>query len=153
MKKCSKCRKKKLLTSFNKKGSGTHAYCKKCQSDYRKAHYQRDPSRYSGARDERRNRLQVLVDEKKDGPCRDCSNKFLPCAMDFDHRPGEGKVREVSRLVRDCAAEETILAEIEKCDLVCAVCHRIRTWKRNMAKRRRPHPESNRGMQIENLLS
>jgi hypothetical protein len=56
----------------------------------------------------------------------DCGKQFLPCQMDFDHRPGENKLQVVARLT----SREAILSEIKKCDLVCANCHRLRTWTR-----------------------
>jgi hypothetical protein len=51
--------------------------------------------------------------------------------MDFDHRPGTEKLFQFggSDLVRHSL--ETTLAEIAKCDLVCANCHRVRTWRRH----------------------
>ena len=49
--------------------------------------------------------------------------------MDFDHRPGEIKVDIIKNLVNS-GSLDTVKAEIAKCDLVCAVCHRIRTAER-----------------------
>lgn len=46
--------------------------------------------------------------------------------MDFDHQ--KDKFKAVSRMVREGYGEEKILQEIAKCELVCAVCHRIRTF-------------------------
>jgi len=53
--------------------------------------------------------------------------------MDFDHRPGEVKVDSVTRLVMH--PPSVLSAEIAKCDLICANCHRIRTRKRKLEKR------------------
>src|SRR5689334_22480595 len=64
-----------------------------------------------------------ILSELKAAPCMDCGNSFPPCAMDFDHRPGEIKISQISTLVltgRIDAAHE----EIKKCDLICANCHR-----------------------------
>ncbi len=58
-------------------------------------------------------------------PCADCKNSFPPECMDFDHVRGE-KIHEVSRVCN----KEFVDAEILKCDLVCANCHRIRTKKK-----------------------
>jgi hypothetical protein len=46
--------------------------------------------------------------------------------MDFDHV--RDKTTEVSRLVRTCGTAR-LMAEIERCDVVCANRHRIRTHK------------------------
>jgi hypothetical protein len=55
--------------------------------------------------------------------------------MDFDHV--EGKIAEISRMVYT-HGREALRLELEKCDLVCAVCHRIRTANRSTAGLRNP---------------
>ncbi|QQG40642.1 MAG: hypothetical protein HYV37_03725 [Candidatus Levyibacteriota bacterium] len=61
----------------------------------------------------------------------DCSNLFPPYVMDFDHRDGETKIRSISWMaVNDTSNIEKIKKEIIKCDLVCANCHRVRTYAR-----------------------
>lgn len=83
---------------------------------------------------ERRRRadLRIFLEELKDVPCADCSGRFPPECMDFDHvigdkRYGVGAVAHVSRRV--------ILEEAAKCDIICANCHRIRTRQRGESKR------------------
>ena len=49
--------------------------------------------------------------------------------MEFDHRPGTEKVGEVSNLVRR-KRKRLAMAEVEKCDLVCANCHAVRSYVR-----------------------
>lgn len=70
-----------------------------------------------------------FIDELKDQPCLDCKNKFPPECMDFDHVRGK-KFKVVSTL--KTYSLERILKEIEKCDLVCANCHRTRTNLRRL---------------------
>ena len=77
----------------------------------------------------RRDDNRRYVDALKAGPCVDCGGLFPPVAMDFDHVRGE-KRATVTRLVRDRAGRATIDAEVAKCELVCANCHRIRTAAR-----------------------
>jgi hypothetical protein len=57
--------------------------------------------------------------------------------MDFDHRPDEEKLFDVGTGL--LYSKEKVLAEIAKCDLICACCHRIRTdvRKRKQLKPRR----------------
>lgn len=69
------------------------------------------------------------IDRIKSAPCMDCGNTFPPVCMDFDHRPGEVKIGGISKLAKK-ATIATLLAEMAKCDLVCANCHRIRTHSR-----------------------
>ena len=60
--------------------------------------------------------------------CADCGYKEHPVALDFDHRPGTEKLFTVAEGCRKPWA--VVEAEIAKCDVVCANCHRIRTWTR-----------------------
>ena len=69
-----------------------------------------------------------FVARLKNKPCMDCWGWFEPCQMDFDHRPGEIKIDGIANLYGRC--KEGILDEIAKCDLVCANCHRLRTYNR-----------------------
>lgn len=77
---------------------------------------------------EYRQARQEFVNSLKDGPCADCGNCFPPEAMDFDHMPGEKKFRGVANMLS--YALDRLMAEIEKCELVCSNCHRIRTKAR-----------------------
>jgi len=54
--------------------------------------------------------------------------------MDFDHLPGQKKGLAVAHLLHylDLSVVE---AEIKKCELVCANCHRVRTRDRKIAQR------------------
>lgn len=52
--------------------------------------------------------------------------------MDFDHRPGETKLFDICLGYR--YSRKKLDAEIAKCDVVCANCHRDRTYKREMEK-------------------
>ena len=64
----------------------------------------------------------------KDRPCMDCGKLYHFSAMDFDHKNGLNKRYNVANMVG--YSKENILAEIAKCDIVCANCHRIRTKRR-----------------------
>jgi 5-methylcytosine-specific restriction endonuclease McrA len=70
--------------------------------------------------------LQRIVNELKTGPCVDCENSFDPIAMDFDHVRGK-KLFSISTAIIKVTALSKILSEIEKCELVCSNCHRVRT--------------------------
>lgn len=76
-------------------------------------------------------KFRAFVAELKKAPCVDCKNCFAPTAMDFDHVRGT-KVASISNMWM--FSREEILAEIAKCDLVCANCHRLRTASRPAQK-------------------
>lgn len=74
---------------------------------------------------EHRHVVREFTDWLKNVPCYDCGNSFPPYAMDFDHRDPMMKINDVSRL--RTASLNRLLDEITKCDIICAICHRIRT--------------------------
>lgn len=91
---------------------GRSNQCKVCDSKYKVA---------------RRAAVQAKVDSVKRMPCTDCGGKFPSVAMDFDHVKGE-KRWSIAAGIRLGRQWEEIAAELEKCVLVCANCHRVRTW-------------------------
>lgn len=76
---------------------------------------------------ERRARIQQ---EKLGRGCADCGYNTHPAALDFDHLPGTEKRFSLSHPVGN---EEAIEAEMAKCEVVCANCHRVRTANRRVA--------------------
>lgn len=65
----------------------------------------------------------------KTEPCTDCGAFFHPVCMDFDHLFAN-KVKNISAMIGGGYTRREVLAEMAKCELVCAVCHRWRTYKR-----------------------
>lgn len=62
----------------------------------------------------------------KEAPCTDCGIQYPPHIMEWDHVRGT-KVRAVAAML--WFPRDKIIAEIEKCELVCANCHRDRTYQ------------------------
>ena len=56
--------------------------------------------------------------------CTDCNHEYHPNVFDFHHRPGVEKLYMWDRL--RLRAWSSIKAELDKCDLLCANCHRMR---------------------------
>ena len=74
--------------------------------------------------------MRQLVNNIKNQPCQDCGGSFPTPVMEFDHTDSTTKREAVSTMVETGMSQKAILTEIAKCDLVCANCHRLRTWKR-----------------------
>lgn len=74
-------------------------------------------------------KLNKILHPYKDVPCMDCNIQFPPYVMDFDHRDPDDKLFDLSKPRR--SDQIVFLAEINKCDIVCANCHRIRTFVKN----------------------
>lgn len=75
-----------------------------------------------------RERILTYILDKKKAPCLDCNHCFPREAMDFDHLDPSTKVERLGVLRN--STFEVVVAEIAKCELVCANCHRKRTKAR-----------------------
>jgi hypothetical protein len=67
-----------------------------------------------------------IIDKAKDKPCADCRVKYEPFIMQLDHREGTKKEFTIGQTGR-IKTVDTLLREIEKCEVVCANCHARRT--------------------------
>lgn len=61
--------------------------------------------------------------------CKDCGYKKHHAALDFDHVRGQKRFAISAARDRHASIED-IHAEIKKCDVRCANCHRIQTFDR-----------------------
>jgi hypothetical protein len=84
--------------------------------------------RMAVANKRRRHDRYAEVQRLKSEPCTDCRRAFPYYVMDFDHRDPAFKTDDVASMVKRMFTWETVLNEIAKCDLVCANCHRLRTY-------------------------
>lgn len=76
----------------------------------------------------RKERLDKLADYLSDKGCYDCGSKDIR-VLEFDHVRGIKKLN-VSEMLRNHWSWDKIQKEIDKCEIVCANCHRIRTYTR-----------------------
>lgn len=94
---------------------------------YGRANYQENKERYYANAKKRDKQLDKLINEAKDVPCADCKVKYSPYVMDFDHLDPTQKEFSIAKMRRRRMAFSRIVAEITKCEVVCANCHRERT--------------------------
>jgi len=132
---CNGCQKFKLISEFWKKHDKPQARCKDCQRTYHKKHYKNNLESYKD-RAKKRNQeitqaLKTIIHAQKDKPCQDCGIKYPHYVMDFDHLPGEQKLFNMARATCLQPSSEKLMVEIQKCDVVCSNCHRIRTYNRS----------------------
>ena len=81
----------------------------------------------------RREQALTMVNEiKLSRGCADCGYAEHAVALEFDHLPGTTKVASINELVGRLDING-IRDEIEKCEVVCANCHRVRTQERALA--------------------
>lgn len=81
------------------------------------------------AKKQTQNRTEFLRNYKEAAGCLDCRVGYPHYILEFDHREGEEKIGPVGSLKR--ISMEKLMGEIDKCDVVCANCHRARTWERS----------------------
>jgi hypothetical protein len=71
---------------------------------------------------------RFIIKYLKAHPCVDCTVSDIR-VLEFDHL--RDKDMNVSHLVGGGHSLKRLIVEIEKCVVVCANCHRIRTYTRN----------------------
>jgi hypothetical protein len=96
----------------------------KCETVCAVCHRIRTENRREPSKEKRLLEHRAMIDEFKIKPCVDCELCFPPVAMDLDHVRGE-KILEISNMGH--YPRWKVIKELEKCDVVCANCHRIRT--------------------------
>ena len=123
-KRCPRCTEWKDWDQFQVKSGRWYPQCRSCRTKnaakYRKprAHIAQENKKY-------------LV-ERKGGQCEHCSYKsnFLS-VYDFHHPPGVEKTISISKGLKQKLTEE-VIAEADKCILLCSNCHRIHHEKERM---------------------
>ena len=134
---CNTCNTTKPLSEFSKKGytkSGkprTQSRCKSCQNEYTKKWYNSNKEQHkkntAKRRDEHTFKMNIKVYEYlKENPCEECGESD-PVVLDFDHINPEDKLGNICHM--RTYSEQTLFAEIGKCRVLCANCHRRRTAK------------------------
>ncbi len=138
MKKCAVCKETLSLDSFatnRARRDGLHDMCRSCKKDYNKSYYERtkqvhNPSRYARTEQIRQETRERLLDYFSVHPCVDCGIRDVR-VLEFDHL--RDKTYNIASMLHFSWAK--VLQEIEKCEVVCANCHRIRTGNRNNSYR------------------
>lgn len=133
MKICSKCNASLGDYCFSKRSSskvGLKSQCKVCDRDYsQNINKEKRNKRQAIAKKKRTKELQLkimafLVDKK----CAHCPETD-PVVMEFDHLDRSLKKISISEAVVRCFSWDRIKTEIDKCQILCANCHRRKTAK------------------------
>lgn len=136
MKHCPKCDKTLDLENFyfRKRGprAGEHyEKCKLCMKIRGRLYYHNNRDRQLELTLIRKKKSywtkRKAINKLKDVPCSDCGKRYPSYVMDFDHEDYRLKEGNISHMLS--RSFDIIMKEILKCDIVCANCHRIRTFK------------------------
>jgi hypothetical protein len=118
-----------------------HNYCRPCQAEYRRDHYLANREKYV-AKAQTRNlelraeRTALLIEYFESHPCSDCGETD-PVVLEFDHLRDK-KFNIGGQLTN--YPWDVLLAEIEKCEVVCGNCHKRRTARRRQFETRAADP-------------
>lgn len=139
MKMCTRCNQDKDIEFFSKRSKskdGLANWCKPCFAEYERDRYQNGDNvrklRNKAAIISKRQSYiwKILVESK----CKVCGESD-PLVLEFDHRDPATKAYNVAEMLN--LSESKIQSEIDKCDILCANCHRRRTiqqfgfWRSN----------------------
>jgi hypothetical protein len=132
---CTRCGMARPATEFrvrNKKTGRRSTWCRSCRSAYGKLHYQQHKQAYLARNRMHRHQgsgrsaywywLMTYLDAH---PCVNCGQTDL-VVLQFDHRDGTEKVSTIGAMLNHTSWAR-LLAEVAKCDVRCANCHRLRT--------------------------
>jgi len=130
---CPKCNQQKEEDQFSWKelGKKRQTTCKECTRLYCKTHYKNNKKGYlarariSNKKYIKRNRAFIwsyLINH----PCEACGEKN-PILLEFHHR--DKKEFNISFGINQQVSIKRLSAEIQKCQVLCANCHRLETTK------------------------
>lgn len=126
MKTCSNCLTEKPLNDFaiRNHAKGTfQTHCKACHTAYSKIHYQQNKKKYmKKAREFDARRADLIFQLKIAKGCSYCLEKD-PICLDFHHKDKTTKDFNIGNKFGDVSLE-TLMREIDKCEIVCSNCHR-----------------------------
>lgn len=139
---CTKCKIEKSCYKFNKNKSrkdGLQNICKRCSRARSKEYYQNNKEKHKKVIKKRNDKLRLInreyvVDYLRNHPCVDCGETNI-LFLEFDHR--SDKDGGISKMINCPVGLDKLKREIQKCDVRCMQCHRIKTsiefnwWIRN----------------------
>jgi len=138
MRQCTKCKIYKPETEFfikNKETGKLHTQCKDCYREHRKTYYATHYNKYKHAyrirAKLRREKLKIefrknMLEYLSDKTCKDCGESDIR-VLELDHIDPKQKHFTVSQAVRLGYGWEDVVREINKCQVLCANCHKRRT--------------------------
>lgn len=95
-----------------------------------KRHYYSNKANYIERNKKYRKHITDLVRGiKEKTACADCGHNYPYFVMDFDHLESSKKTNIISFLA-STGRIGALKKELEKCEVVCANCHRLRTHNR-----------------------
>jgi hypothetical protein len=127
---CNKCSLLKDISNFsfkNKELGQRSSTCSSCHIEYRKSHYEENKELYiEKSKNWRLARKIEFYRWLQKQRCKDCGNEDFR-VLEFDHL--YDKEFQISEKLGKVSLE-VLKKEIDKCEIVCGNCHKIRTAER-----------------------
>lgn len=102
--------------------------CVECQRLGRRKHYYNNKDQYYGRNKKVKDDMFSYVRTLKESSgCVDCGMKYPFFVLDFHHLVPEDKSDNVGTIISR-GNWKALYDEIAKCVVLCANCHRFRTW-------------------------
>lgn len=137
---CKTCAVEQPISQFyieRRNIGGYRHQCKNCEKirhssrkrQYNEKSYQKNKSKRIQEIKDKTTVLKTIVFEyMKNKSCVDCGNNNS-IFFEFDHVRGK-KIKDINEMCNKGTNQNTLIAELHKCDIVCANCHRTRTDRR-----------------------
>lgn len=130
--KCNKCGKGQPLNNFSIEWANNKKWrrpqCKNCRNTQQRAQYRRSETQRAKRKERARkieihhwNRRFTYLNGKQ---CIDCGNSN-PLVLEFDHKDPKQKINNIGSMRNQ--SDETVKAEMDKCEIRCVNCHRKKT--------------------------
>lgn len=134
MKCCTKCKVEKNLKDFNRKKNskdGVQNICKECSRERSRKYYKENSDKHLKAVTDNKKKYREKIQEfifnyLLKHPCVKCGESN-PIVLDFDHL--RDKDNCICNGIRNIWSLDRVKKEIEKCQVLCANCHRLKTAK------------------------
>lgn len=135
-KKCATCLVTKLTSEFYKHHrKGFQSNCIECRNSYNREHYRANKAKYmSRAKASKRKYLTelrvYLRSYLTENPCVVCGESDI-VVLEFDHIDPSTKSFCIAQATRRGLPLAKVKSEIDKCQILCANCHKRKTAKDN----------------------
>lgn len=133
-KKCAGCKEVKEASLFpvvSKRTGKVSSYCLICKRqnwlNWKNNLNKEQLAHYAKYKRNKRLENKEYFIEQFGNKCADCNLTYPSCAYDFHH--SDPKTKDIEPGLLFARSRSVIAAELSKCVMLCANCHRIRHWK------------------------
>lgn len=129
---CPGCKQELPLSAFNKnksKKDGHSSYCKECCCKTFRQYYRKNQQRYTKHAHCYKTKEREWISQFKKKCCRCGANH--PAILQFHHIDGDDKDFTIGNAIGN-KPRQVIIAEIQKCIVLCANCHAIEHYNKRV---------------------